>query len=74
MAVKLKFDAVVQSLLPSAADVMAQPKRQEHRHSRWSRVFDAELLPPGARTLAAWAFDAENCRAYPIKGVVNLAR
>ncbi len=42
--------------------------------SGWSATFPLSLVPLGAQTLKAWAFDAEECRAYRIKGSATIRR
>jgi len=36
--------------------------------SGWVKTFDESRLPPGDHVIRAWAFNADNCRAYPIHG------
>jgi hypothetical protein len=50
---------------PEVASSLGQPN---YDRAGWGKAFNLSLLPPGAGALRAWAFDAENCRAYPLQG------
>jgi hypothetical protein len=39
----------------------------------WSATWPLATLPPQARTIKAWAYDAEERRAFRVEGVVSLA-
>ena len=53
-------------------DVSQTLKDDAYLRSGWAKTFDPNKIPPDAHSLKAWAFDAENARAYPLKGAVNL--
>ena len=66
------FDLAVADM--PRADISVLFRRKSFRLSGWNKTFDLAILPRDARTLRAWAFDADEGRAYPINGSVNLAR
>jgi hypothetical protein len=35
-------------------------------HCGWMKSWKPEALPPSARRVRAWAFDADKCRAFSI--------
>jgi len=55
-------------------DIATTFRRSSYRLSGWTKTFNPKLLPEKARLLKAWAFDADEGRAYPIHGSVNLVR
>jgi hypothetical protein len=42
--------------------------RPTYPGSGWSSTIDTNGLPPGRRTIRAWAFNPETCRAYQLAG------
>jgi hypothetical protein len=53
---------------PEVANALHQA---DYERAGWGKAFNMSLLPAGSRTLRAWAFDAEECRAYPLQGVTT---
>lgn len=48
------------------ADVSARLHDEAYHHSGWLKSWKPEALPPSARRIRAWAFDAEECRAVSL--------
>jgi hypothetical protein len=47
-------------------DVSARLRDEAYYHSGWTKSWKPEALPPSARRISAWAFDAEECRAFSL--------
>jgi hypothetical protein len=54
--------------------VAAAMRRSGAERSGWGKSINADLIPPEARLVRAWAFDAEEGRAYPLKGTALVPR
>ena len=55
-------------------DLAAARNQPAYALCGWVKYFDDKKLPDGATVLKVWAFDAEKCRAYRIKGQASLQR
>ena len=53
-------------VMHSRADVSARLGDEAYHRSGWIKSWKPEALPPNARHIRAWAFDAEECRAVPL--------
>jgi len=49
-------------------DVASALNTKSYVESGWSSTLDTTKLPPGQRSIRAWAFDPESCRAYELNG------
>jgi hypothetical protein len=47
-------------------DVSARLRDEAYHYSGWMKSWKPEALPPSARRISAWAFDAEECRAFSL--------
>jgi hypothetical protein len=54
-------------------DVVRARNTQGYSDSGWSCTVETKVLPPGRRTIRAWAFDPEACRAYELSGTKLIA-
>lgn len=64
------FDiAIVEMPRPDISRLFRQPS---YRFSGWAKTFNLNVLHGNTRRIKAWAFDADEGRAYPIEGSVNL--
>jgi hypothetical protein len=81
-AVLLTYDdadgmPILHDLAPTTLD---RPDIEQATGSRdffgcgWAAAWPAASIPPQARTIKAWAYDAEERRAFRLEGVVTLAR
>jgi hypothetical protein len=48
------------------ADVSERLHDMAYHHCGWTKSWRPESLPPGAHRISAWAFDAEECRAFSL--------
>jgi hypothetical protein len=55
-------------------EVAAALKGPGYERCGWGKAFNPSGLPAGARLLRAWAYDAEEERAYSLKGVAEVLR
>jgi hypothetical protein len=49
-------------------DVVSAFNKEGYLDSGWSSTIETKLLPPGRRTIRAWAFNPETCRAFELSG------
>ena len=53
-------------------DVASGLKTEGYLDSGWSSTIETKLLPPGRRTIRAWAFNPETCRAFELGGTKSI--
>jgi hypothetical protein len=53
-------------------DVAGALNREGYLDSGWSSTIETKLLPPGRRTIRAWAFNPETCRAFELGGTKSI--
>jgi len=65
------FAAAVQNT--PRADVARVLNNERFLDSGWYTTIETKVLPPGRRTLRAWAFDPETCRVHELNGMQLIA-
>jgi len=53
-------------------DVASGLKTEGYLDSGWFSTIETKLLPPGRRTIRAWAFNPETCRAFELGGTKSI--
>ena len=53
-------------------DVVSAVNTQGYLDSGWSTTIETKLLPPGRRTIRAWAFNPETCCASELNGTKSI--
>ena len=53
-------------------DVASALNTQGYLDSGWSSTIETRVLPPGRRTIRAWAYNPETCRAFELGGTKSI--